>query len=56
MLDSVKNDRSRGLVMRPTCAWLTDGASAWLGVADGGDVAAVVADVAGDWERKEKKF
>lgn len=45
MLDSVKNDRSKDLLMRPTNAWPTDG-GAWPkdGAALGGVV--VVADVA----------
>lgn len=45
MLDSVKNDRSRGLLMRPTNAWLTDGGPAFGDVADDNcfAVAAVVA-------------
>lgn len=46
MLDSVKNDRSRDLLMRPTNAWPTGGV-AWPmdDAALGGVAAVVVADV-----------
>lgn len=49
MLDSVKNDRSRGLLRRLTNALLTGDVSAFVSVADDGDdvVAVVVVAVKG---------
>lgn len=54
MLDSVKNDRSRGLLMRPTNASLMDDVSALSVAVVDGDGVVVVADVVAENKRWRK--
>jgi hypothetical protein len=56
MLDSVKNDRSRGLLMRPTNAWPMGDGPALLSVVDDDDVAVVDVVVVATLLEKRKTF